>query len=114
MIEFIKAGNTTYECTNIQTTPETITFTILNQPSADSMALAFKDVEELTVSDGEGNEYGHYENLAFSGATNTGDGNVTVTMRMKSDMEIRLERLESGQEVQDGAIRELAEIVGGE
>lgn len=113
MTEYIKAGNTTYECTNIHTTPETITFTILNQASADSMALAFKDVESLTVSDGEGNEYGFYENLAFVNAATAGDDTVTVTMRIKSDMEMRLERLESGQEVQDGAIRELAEIIGG-
>ena len=39
---------------------------------------------------------------------------VIVTFRKKTEIEIRLDALEEGQETQDGAIEELASIVGGE
>lgn len=38
----------------------------------------------------------------------------SIFFRQKTDLEIAIEELKAGQEVQDGAIVELAEILGGE
>ena len=66
-----------------------------------------------------GGSYGVYNNLISDSAptrqTNE-DGTVTVTisLRQKTDIELRLDALELGHEINAGAIEELAGIVGGE
>lgn len=66
-----------------------------------------------------GDTYGVYDNLVSDAAparqTNE-DGTVTVTisLRQKTDVELRLDALEVGHEINAGAIEELAGIVGGE
>lgn len=66
-----------------------------------------------------GDAYGVYDNLVSDAAparqTNE-DGTVTVTisLRQKTDVELRLDALEVGHEINAGAIEELAGIVGGE
>lgn len=112
MKEFITANNITYECTNVETTAASIAFTT-DAESADQMAEEFKDVTSLTVSDADGNVYGRYDNIRFDHASINADGAVIVTMHIKSALEVRLDRLEDGQDIQDGAIKELAEIIGG-
>ena len=39
---------------------------------------------------------------------------ITISLREKTEVEKRLDSVEAGQETQDGAIAELAEIAGGE
>ena len=39
---------------------------------------------------------------------------ITITLREKTEVEKRLDNVEAGQGIQDGAIAELAEIAGGE
>lgn len=74
-----------------------------------------KHVEFHTDS---GDAYGVYDNLIVDAAparqTNK-DGTVTVTisLRQKTDIELRLDALEEGHEINAGAIEELAGIVGG-
>lgn len=66
-----------------------------------------------------GEAFGIYNNLISDVAparqTND-DGTVTVTisLRQKTDVELRLDSLEIGHEINAGAIEELAGIVGGE
>lgn len=75
---------------------------------------ALKDFQYL---DGEGNVIGRYSHYVLEHTTYTvqdGIYQVAFTVRQLSDTEVRLDALEEGQETQNGAIDELAGIVGGE
>ena len=67
--------------------------------------------------DNTGNVAGRYDNYTFTGdvSYSVKDGIYTAKyfLRKKTDVEIRLDALEAGQELQDGAIDELAQITGG-
>lgn len=115
MKEFVTANGTTYECKNVTTGLNSITMTMDGYTANDLMA-AFADVSELTVAfEGEEEPHGTYKNLKLeSVTTNADDYSVSVTMHIKSEIERRLDALEESQEIQDGAIMELAQSVGGE
>ncbi len=75
---------------------------------------ALKDFQYL---DGEGNVIGRYSHYVLMHTTyivRDGVYNVSFAVRQLSDTEVRLDALEEGQETQNGAIDELAGIVGGE
>lgn len=75
---------------------------------------ALKDFQYLN---GEGNVIGRYSHYILEHTTYTvrdGVYNVSFAVRQLSDTEVRLDALEEGQETQNGAIDELAGIVGGE
>jgi len=126
MKEFVTANEKIYECSNVTTGIDSITMTMENQ-NANDMIAEFDGVTELTVSFEKKKEeweedlglvledpHGIYKNLKLeSVTTNVNDGSVSVTMHIKSDIEMRLDALETGQELQDGAIMELAQNVGG-
>lgn len=64
-----------------------------------------------------GDTYGEYENFIYVKTDYVEEGGIykaTYSIRKKTDVEIRLDALESEQELQNGAIDELASIVGGE
>lgn len=125
MKEFAAANGIIYECKNVTTGLDSITMTMENQ-TADEMIAAFECVSELTVSFEKNNDsllgdhelvldepHGIYKNLKLeSVSTNVLDGSVSVTMHIKNEIERRLDALEAGQELQNGAIDELANIVG--
>lgn len=127
MKEFVTANGTTYECKNVTTGIDSITFTVDGYTANDLMA-AFADVSELTVSFEKQKEswddstdivledpHGIYKNLKLeSVSTNVEDGSVSVKMHIKNEIERRLDALEEGQALQDGAIMDLAKSVGGE
>lgn len=110
-MEYITAGGIEYAAKSATTSIDGITFTLEGDVS--EIASAFKQVTELTVSGEDKVVYGVYGNLSFSSAMVDSEGTVTVFMSIKSDIEVRLDTLERTQEVQDGAIVELAEILGG-
>lgn len=126
MKEFVTANEKIYECSNVTTGIDSITMTMENQ-NANEMIAEFDGVTELTVSFEKKKEeweedlglvledpHGIYKNLKLeSVTTNVNDGSVSVTMHIKSDIEVRLDALEAGQKLQDGAIMELAQNVGG-
>lgn len=114
MKEFITANEKTFECISVQTGTDSISFTMENQATAD-LEPFFRGVSKITVSDTKlGNPYGNFENLRFESITTNDDYSVTVKMHIKSEIERRLDALEASQELQDGAIMELAQNVGGE
>lgn len=127
MKEFVTANGRIFECVNITTGLDSIMLTMENQ-DANDLLVAFGDVSELTVSfekqkesleEGFGLDleepHGVYENLKLeSVSTNVENETVSVTMHIKSKIEIRLDRLEEVQEIQNGAIDELAAMQGGE
>ena len=86
---------------------------------ADELSAIMLKQTEFTLNDDDGTVVEEYKHMAFVSVANIPDeeGNdtlVVVTFRKKNELEIRVEALEEGQEVQDGAIEELASIVGGE
>lgn len=64
-----------------------------------------------------GDTYGEYEHFVYVSSSYTEEDEIykaTFVIRKKTDTEIRLDALENEQELQNGAIDELASIVGGE
>ena len=115
MKEFVTANGTTYECKNVTTGLDSITMT-MDGYTADDLITAFADVSELTTTlEGEETPHGTYKNLKLeSVTTNVEDGSVSVTMHIKSEIERRLDALEESQKIQNGAIAELSQTIGGE
>ena len=81
--------------------------------------LTVANLQRVEFRTDSGGSYGVYNNLISDSAptrqTNE-DGTVTVTisLRQKTDIELRLDALELGHEINAGAIEDLAGIVGGE
>ena len=81
--------------------------------------LTVANLQRVEFRTDSGGSYGVYNNLISDSAptrqTNE-DGTVTVTisLRQKADIELRLDALELGHEINAGAIEDLAGIVGGE
>lgn len=84
-----------------------------------------ENLKEVKVQNGDGLTIGIYQELVLLSETSvvTSDGSVLTTyhLREKTDTERRLEALEAGQEIQNGAISDLgsvtsaiAEQIGGE
>lgn len=81
--------------------------------------LTVANLQRVEFRTDSGGSYGVYNNLISDSAptrqTNE-DGTVTVTisLRQKTDIELRLDALELGHEINAGGIVELASIIGGE
>ena len=84
-----------------------------------------ENLKEVKVQNGDGLTIGIYQELVLLSETSVvdSDGSVltTYSLREKTDIERRLEALEAGQEIQNGAISDLgsvtsaiAEQIGGE
>ncbi|MEG1294550.1 MAG: hypothetical protein RSD33_10195 [Clostridium sp.] len=71
----------------------------------------------VQVKNGDSLVVGNYKNLVLVSETSTvaPDQSVltTYSLREKTSVEMRIDAVEAGQEVQDGAIAEVAGIVGG-
>lgn len=108
------------------------TFDVTDATTADTFCLNFSDIgdvdafrEKLTDAslkhfeflDNVDNVAGKYDNYTFKGdvSYSVKDGVYIAKyfLRKKTETEIRLDALEVGQELQDGAIDELAQIAGG-
>ncbi|MGL6220001.1 MAG: hypothetical protein ACRC36_18305 [Lacrimispora sphenoides] len=75
-----------------------------------------KNLLYVTVQNGEGLTVGNYTDLLMqpgSWEVKEDGVHITISLREKTDFEKRLDKVESGQEVQDGAIAELAGKQGG-
>jgi hypothetical protein len=69
------------------------------------------------VKNGEGHTVGNYTDLVLQPGSweIKEDGiHITISLREKTEIEKRLDNVEAGQETQDGAIAEIAGMVGGE
>ena len=108
------------------------TITVLESTTSTVIKAEFPNVTELDAFRAEltndnlsefqyltedGTVMGRYENYVLENTSYTVKDDVytaTFAIRQLTDTEIRLNALEEGQETQDGAIEELAGIVGGE
>lgn len=130
MKEFVTANGRIFECTRVTTEINSITMTMENQ-DVDDVEAFFRDVKELTVSFEKTKDPDEYReelvleephgiyteprfSLAFESITKYEDGSIAVTMHIKSEIERRLDALEKGQEIQNGAIADLGAVIGGE
>ena len=79
-------------------------------------ALTPDNLTEVQIKNGDGLVVGNYTNLVLVSETSmvAADGTVLTTynLREKNDEEKRLDALEEGKAVQDGAINDLGEVVG--
>lgn len=108
------------------------TFNTTDATTADTLVLELTSIydvdafrEKLTNAslkhfeflDNVDNVAGKYDNYAFTGnvsySVKDGIYMAKYFLRKKTETEIRLDALEVGQELQDGAIDELAQITGG-
>lgn len=78
--------------------------------------LTEKNLAEVQIKNGSGLTVGTYTDLMLVSETSIldADGAVTTTynLREKTDVEKRLDDVEAGQEIQNGAIGDLGETVG--
>ena len=124
MKEFVTANGKTFACESVLTQPGVILFTVEGY-GADYLEAFFREVTGLTVSfEGEEKPHGYYTepgfSLAYQSVEKHADGTVTVRMRVKTEQEKRLDRmeerlsaLETGEEIQNVAIQELGSLTGG-
>ncbi len=133
MKEFVTANGRIFECSKVTTGADFITLTMENR-DADDIEAFFRDVKGLTVSFESGSGLSGYSkggdqdpvleephgvyvepqfSLSFESITKFEDGSIAVTMHIKSEIERRLDALEEGQSIQNGAIAELANMNGG-
>lgn len=111
--EYVTINGKNYEVDAVSSGIGTLKFAIKSMPIAD-VVTEFSDATELSVSEDGMTPYGIYKDISFLSATVYSDGAVTVTFRIASELEIRLANLEATQDMQDGAILELANMIGGE
>lgn len=79
--------------------------------------LTSENLSEFQFATNSGDVVGNYKNYELSHVEYryiNGEYEATFYLEKISDTELRIRSLESGQEVQDGAIEELAEMAGGE
>lgn len=110
-MEIIKANNIEYKAISVDTGVDSISF-VLSEINANDIKESFKKVSELSVYGENHNLYGVYNNLCFESLLIDNDDNIRINMRIKTDVELRLEKLESGYEEHDSAIIGLAEVIG--
>lgn len=75
-----------------------------------------ENLSSVRVVNGDGMTVGNYSNLILASETSTEkDGKIETSfnLREKTETEKRLDALENGQEVQDGAISDLGAAVSG-
>lgn len=74
------------------------------------------NLASVQVQNGEGTTVGNYTDLVQqpgSWETKEDGVHITISLREKTELEKRLDKVEIGQEAQDGAIAELANKEGG-
>lgn len=79
-------------------------------------ALTKNNLSSFAFTSAEGEVYGEYEHhvpVNVSYREEAGKYLANFALRELSDVELRLDALEEGQETQDGAIEELAGMMGG-
>lgn len=83
--------------------------------------LTMENLKEVHFKNAEGEVIGEYANLIFENETSVIQADRSIityfNLRQKTEVELLREEIETlkvGQEIQDGAIVELAEIIGGE
>ena len=111
-MEYIKANGTEYACQKITTGLNEIYFTIANGDIG-ALAIAFKIVTSFTVSGEDKVVYGTYSSPYFKSALVDAQTNVTITMEIGTDIEKRVASVEKSQEIQNGAIDDLGNVIGG-
>ena len=101
------------------TTPDTLVAEFASIYEVDSFREKLTDeaLSHFEFLDSVDDVAGKYDNYTFTGNVSyiVSDGVYIARylIRKKTDTEIRLDKLEAGQELQDGAIGDLGKIVGG-
>ena len=108
-MEYITANGVEYAAKSVTTSINAISFKVEGK-TANEAKTAFQPVTALTVSGEDKVVYGIYNNLSYESVTEYVDGEVEVTMHIKSTTEVRLDELERSQAEQDEVI---AEMLGG-
>lgn len=109
-MEFITANGVEYAAKHVTTTTNQIIITLEDQTISD-IEPAFRAVTSLSVSGEDKQAYGEYDHLSFESAEVLASGEIVVTIRIKSETELRLDEISETLRVQDGAISDLGEAV---
>lgn len=111
--EIITAGGVDYTVQNISTGLNTISF-VVPEMTVDEAETAFKSVTALTVKTKDGEVYGKYPNVAYASVLKDADGNVSIAMRIPSQMEPDISDFKpyepTLEELQEQKIREMNNV----
>lgn len=93
----------------------TTVFTDWTEAASTLPKLTEENLSKVEVQNGEGLNRGNYTDLVLQPGAweEKADGlYITISLREKTEVEKRLDAVESGQQTQDGAISDLGETVG--
>lgn len=101
------------------TTPNVLVVEFPSIANVDALREQLTDeaLSHFEFLDSVGDVAGRYDNYKFTGNTSytVNDGKYTArySIRQKTTEEIRMDKMEASQKLQDGAIDELAQLIGG-
>lgn len=104
--EYVIVAGENYKAAGVNTAPDSISF-VLSDITISDAAEKFSSVAELQVSGSDLQPYGSYKNLVFVSALVDADKNVTVTMKIKNDLEVEVEKLQQAIDEQAVAIADI-------
>lgn len=107
--EIITTGGIDYPVQNICTGLNTISFVV--QLTADAAEVTFRNVTALSVKSEDGEVYGEYPNVVYTSVTKDAAGNVTVTMRIPTKIELQIAELQESQATTDKSQSEQDEVI---
>lgn len=108
--EIITVGGIDYAVQNISTELDTISF-VVQEMAANEAEATFKNVTALCVKSEDGEVYGEYPNVNYASVMKDVAGDVTVTMRIPTQMELQIAELQESQAATDKSQAEQDEVI---
>lgn len=108
--EIITTGGIDYAVQNISTGLNTISF-VMQKITVNEAEAAFKNVTALSVKTEGEDAYGEYPNVVYTSVTKDAAGNVTVTMRIPTKIELQIAELQESQAATDKSQLEQDEVI---
>ncbi len=108
--EIITVGGIDYAVQNISTRLNTISF-VVQEMTMDEAEAAFKTVTALCVKSEDGEVYGEYPDVDYVSVMKDVAGDVTVTMRIPTQMELQIAELQKSQAATDKSQAEQDEAI---
>lgn len=103
-------GGIDYPVQNVCTGLNTISF-VMQKMTVNEAEAAFKNVTALSVKTEGEDAYGEYPNVVYMSVMKDAAGNVTVTMRIPTQMEQQIAALQKSQAATDKSQAEQDEII---
>lgn len=110
--DVVIVGGASYIVKDVRLDPSYIQFSLEDFSFQNAMNI-FRDVTTLELSkNGSDHPYGIYDNIKFTSALVSANGDITITLSVKSDVVVRIELLEECQSLIEAIVAEV--LFGGD